>query len=71
MRKYRNICVIGLGYVGLPLAVEFSKKYNVVGFDKNKFRINQLKRGLDLNSQITKKDIKKKNLNFTFKKKRD
>ncbi len=69
MKKYRNICVIGLGYVGLPLAVEFSKKYNIVGFDKNKFRINQLKRGIDLNSQLTKKDIKKKNLKFTFKKK--
>ena len=46
--KYQNkkiyICVVGLGYVGLPLAVEFSKKYKVIGFDKNVLRINNLKR---------------------------
>ena len=34
-----KIAVIGLGYVGLPLALEFSKKYNVVGFDLDKVRI--------------------------------
>jgi UDP-N-acetyl-D-galactosamine dehydrogenase len=38
-----KIAVIGLGYVGLPLAVEFGKKYNVVGFDVNQKRINELK----------------------------
>ena len=30
-----NLCIVGLGYVGLPLAVEFSKKFNVIGFDFN------------------------------------
>lgn len=42
-----NIAIIGLGYVGLPLAVEFGKKYNVVGFDINKNRIDELKIGVD------------------------
>ena len=39
----KKICVIGLGYVGFPLAIEFSKYYNVVGFDINDDRISQLK----------------------------
>ena len=38
-----QIAIIGLGYVGLPLAVEFAKKYKVVGFDINQERINELK----------------------------
>ncbi|WP_051416427.1 nucleotide sugar dehydrogenase [Asinibacterium sp. OR53] len=43
----KKIAVIGLGYVGLPLAVEFAKKYLVVGFDINRKRINTLKLGID------------------------
>ena len=43
--KKSKICIFGLGYVGLPLAIEFSKKYNVVGFDKNHDRIKQLNLG--------------------------
>jgi UDP-N-acetyl-D-galactosamine dehydrogenase len=43
----KKIGVIGLGYVGLPLAVEFGKKFNVVGFDINESRINELKSGYD------------------------
>jgi UDP-N-acetyl-D-galactosamine dehydrogenase len=42
-----NIAIIGLGYVGLPLAVEFAKKYQVTGFDKKNTRINELKQGFD------------------------
>ena len=49
-----KIAVIGLGYVGLPLAVEFSKIYPVVGFDLNQNRINELKTGLDKNLVIPK-----------------
>ena len=47
-----KIAIIGLGYVGLPLAVEFSKKYDVLGFDINAERINQLKNGIDKTCQI-------------------
>lgn len=42
-----RIAIIGLGYVGLPLAIEFGKKYNVLGFDINEERIKELKRGED------------------------
>lgn len=42
-----NIAVIGLGYVGLPLAIEFAKKYSVVGFDINGERVEELKKGED------------------------
>lgn len=45
--KDLSIAVIGLGYVGLPLAVEFAKKYPVTGFDKKSERINALKQGID------------------------
>ena len=43
----KQIAIIGLGYVGLPLAIEFGKKYKVLGFDINKDRINELNSGKD------------------------
>ena len=57
-----KIAVIGLGYVGLPLAIAFSKKRYVIGFDLNKERIQQLKLGLDKTQEIMqkKKLIKRK-----------
>ena len=54
--KYR-IAVIGLGYVGLPLLVEFSKHFKTVGFDINKTRIHELKSGFDGTHEV--KDAKK------------
>ena len=47
-----KICIIGLGYVGLPLAIEFSKYYKVVGYDKNNKRVKELIKGLDHNNEI-------------------
>ena len=47
-----KIAVIGLGYVGLPLAVEFAKKYQVVGFDINAQRINELRAGTDSTLEV-------------------
>ena len=52
-----SIAVIGLGYVGLPLSIEFSKKYSVIGFDKNHIRINQLKRNQDKTKEIITKKL--------------
>ena len=49
--------VIGLGYVGLPLAVEFSKKYNVIGFDINEKRIEELKKGIDKTLEVSTKEL--------------
>lgn len=47
MDTKRQIAIIGLGYVGLPLAIEFAKKYPVVGFDINEERVSELKAGAD------------------------
>ncbi|WP_069632164.1 Vi polysaccharide biosynthesis UDP-N-acetylglucosamine C-6 dehydrogenase TviB [Campylobacter pinnipediorum] len=54
-----NIAVIGLGYVGLPLAVAFSEKYSVVGFDINLERINELKNGIDRTLELDDKQMQK------------
>lgn len=51
--KQYHLTVIGLGYVGLPLAVEFAKKYPVVGFDINKERITELRSGNDHTLEIS------------------
>ena len=54
-----QIAVIGLGYVGLPLAVEFAKKYPVVGFDINTSRVNEVMNGEDQTLEINDRDLKK------------
>jgi UDP-N-acetyl-D-galactosamine dehydrogenase len=48
----KKIAVIGLGYVGLPLAFEFSKKYDTIGFDINPQRIIELNTGIDITREI-------------------
>ena len=55
--KNKKLAVIGLGYVGLPLAVEFGKKFEVIGFDVNKNRVDQIKKNEDTNLEISKKDF--------------
>jgi len=55
MRK--KIAIIGLGYVGVPLAVEFGKKYQTIGYDTNLDRINELSNGLDSTGEVTKRNI--------------
>ena len=47
-----RIAIIGLGYVGLPLAVEFSKKYPTIGFDTNSLRVQELQRGVDRTLEV-------------------
>ena len=61
----KKICVIGLGYVGFPLAIEFSKYYNVVGFDINDDRISQLKKENDVTGEIDSQTIKDSKLYLT------
>jgi len=70
-----KIAIIGLGYVGLPLAVAFAKKYKVIGFDTNSKRINELQKGNDntreinkdlLDSVLDNKNIKSIGLNLTL-----
>ena len=52
------IAVVGLGYVGLPLAVEFGQKRNVIGFDTNELRIKELKKGVDKTLETTHEELK-------------
>ena len=68
--KELNLAVIGLGYVGLPLALEFAKKKIVIGFDLEKKRINQLKSKIDKNLEISRNEFEKaKKVKFTYNKK--
>ena len=60
-----NVCVIGLGYVGLPILINLSKKFKTIGYDINKQRIKDLKKGKDLFNEFTKKILKKRKINFT------
>jgi len=52
-----KIALIGLGYVGLPLAVEFGKKYEVIGFDINQARVDELKRGEDSTLEVEPEEL--------------
>ena len=62
-----RIAIVGLGYIGLPLAVEFGRKHKVIGFDINKKRIEELNKGVDITSELNSKEIRQaKNLSFTF-----
>jgi len=54
----KTISVIGLGYVGLPLAVAFSKRYKVIGFDINSNRIKELKEGVDRTLEVEERELK-------------
>jgi UDP-N-acetyl-D-galactosamine dehydrogenase len=69
MKQYK-IAVIGLGYVGLPLAVEFGKKYETIGFDISKWRIDELKNGHDRTLEINDEDLssalKNNTLSFSY-----
>ncbi|MDH3266805.1 MAG: Vi polysaccharide biosynthesis UDP-N-acetylglucosamine C-6 dehydrogenase TviB, partial [Gammaproteobacteria bacterium] len=61
-----RICVIGLGYVGLPLAVEFGKSFPTVGFDVNANRIRELCEGRDSTLEVTSSDlVAAKHLRYT------
>ena len=55
--KNVKIAVIGQGYVGLPLAIEFGKKYETIGFDINSKRIDELKSGDDITKEASKEQI--------------
>lgn len=61
-----KICTIGLGYVGLPLAVEFAKRRSVIGFDINLDRINELKQNQDSSLEVTEEELKTVAYNMTY-----
>ena len=64
--KDLKLAIIGLGYVGLPLALEFAKKRKVIAFDINEIRVKDLKNGKDINREFKKHEIQKNlSINFT------
>ena len=64
--KVNKICIIGLGYVGLPLLIEFSKYHKVIGFDTDIQRVMELRNFFDRNNEFKKSELKKiKNIEFT------
>jgi UDP-N-acetyl-D-galactosamine dehydrogenase len=60
-----KIAVIGLGYVGLLVALNFSKKYSTIGFDTNLIRIKELKNNFDRNQEVDKKTLEKAKIQFS------
>jgi UDP-N-acetyl-D-galactosamine dehydrogenase len=59
------MCVVGLGYVGLPLALEFAKYFDVIGFDINKARVEMMKNGIDPSEELDSKEFENKSIVFT------
>ena len=58
MKQQPVIAVIGLGYVGLPLATAFSARYRVIGYDINEERIAQLQKGIDATHEVATEVLK-------------
>ena len=67
VKKDAKIAVIGLGYVGLPIALAFAKKVKVIGFDINEGRVNMMKKGIDPSNELSKKDFVGSDIQFTHK----
>ena len=62
-----KISIIGLGYVGLPLCLNISKKYETIGYDINQLRISALSNHEDKNNEFKKTDFKNRKISFTNK----
>ena len=67
IKKEAKIAVIGLGYVGLPIALAFAKKVKVIGFDINEKRVALMNKGVDPSDELTKKDFAGSDIKFTHK----
>jgi UDP-N-acetyl-D-galactosamine dehydrogenase len=65
LEKKKKISVTGLGYVGLPLALELAKKFRVIGFDISEERIDMMKQGIDPSREMEESDFERKDIFFT------
>src|SRR6185503_8334962 len=61
----RNVALVGLGYVGLPIAVAFGKRGKVIGFDINKAKIAELQSGFDRTGEVSADDLKTCDVYYT------
>jgi len=64
-QQSRSIAVVGLGYVGLPIAVAFGKRGSVIGFDVNKRKIEELLKGIDRTGEVSKSDLASAQVRYT------
>ena len=64
--KKKKIAILGLGYVGLPLALQLSLSYNVIGYDIDNIRIKELRKGIDKTLEVSEKLLKKQQKNKLF-----
>lgn len=65
IEKKESLAVIGLGYVGLPIALEFAKKVHVIGFDINAQRIDLMRKGIDPSNELEASDFEDRDIYFT------
>lgn len=66
INKQEKIALVGLGYVGMPIAVEFSKYVDVIGFDINKAKVNAYKNGIDPTQEVGDEGIKNSKVDWTY-----
>ncbi len=65
INKEAKLAVIGLGYVGLPIALEFARKIKVIGFDINQERVNLMQNKIDPSNELIASDFENCDINFT------
>lgn len=65
LSKQKKICVVGLGYVGLPIALEFARKFSVIGFDINAKRVEMMNNHIDPSKELEKEDFEGCDIKFT------
>lgn len=66
INRQEKISIVGLGYVGMPLAVAFAKKVDVIGFDLNIQKIEEYKNGIDATNEVGDTAIKQSTVDFTY-----
>jgi UDP-N-acetyl-D-glucosamine/UDP-N-acetyl-D-galactosamine dehydrogenase len=64
--KGRSVAVVGLGYVGLPIAVAFGKLAPVIGFDINKAKVEELRKGIDRTGEVSANDLSTSQVRYTY-----
>src|SRR6218665_2646693 len=65
LRKEKKLAVIGLGYVGLPIALEFARKVSVIGFDINQKRVDMMRKGEDPSKELEASAFENADILFT------
>lgn len=66
VKRACKVAVVGLGYVGLPIAVAFGKQVPVIGFDINRTKIDELQRGIDRTGEVSTEDLKRAQVTYTW-----